>query len=135
VAATKGSHRPWQFALYIAGDTATSDSAMRSLDRICNSHLGNDYAIKIIDLFKHPELARKHQILAVPTAIRTYPLPEKRVVGDLSRTELMVAFLELPTQQDQTTSRPKRPVSEHNRKEISESKRGRPKKTQRQQGA
>jgi circadian clock protein KaiB len=135
VAAKKGSHRTWKFALYVAGDTARSDSAMRSLEQICNSHLGNDYAIEVIDLLKHPELARKHQILAVPTAIRTYPLPERRVIGDLSRTERIVAFLELHTQQAQTTSRTERPVSENNRKEISESKRGRPEKTQRQQGA
>jgi len=58
-----------------------------------------------------PELARQHQILAVPTAIRTYPLPERRVIGDLSRPELVVAFLELPTQQAQTTIGPEHPAS------------------------
>jgi circadian clock protein KaiB len=110
VASKKGSRKTWKFSLYVAGDTARSDSAIRSLEQICNSHLGNDYAIKVIDLLKHPELARQHQILALPAVIRTYPLPERRVIGDLSRTDLVVAFLELPAQQDQTTGRPERPV-------------------------
>ena len=109
--AKKRSHKTWKFALYVTGDTASSDSAISNLKQICNSYLGNDYAIKVIDLLEHPELTRQHQILAVPTTIRIYPLPERRVIGDLSRTELVVAFLELPAQQAQTTSRPERPVS------------------------
>ena len=111
MSAKKRSHKTWQFALFVTGDTAGSVSAISNLKQICNSCLGNDYAIKVIDPLEHPELARQHQILAVPTAIRTYPLPERRVIGDLSRPELVVAFLELPTQQAQTTSRPEHPVS------------------------
>ena len=111
MSAKKRSPKTWKFVLYIAGGMAKSSSAISNLKQICNSYLGNDYAIEVIDLLEHPELARQHQILAVPTAIRTYPLPERRVIGDLSRTEVVVAFLELPTQQAQTTSRPERPVS------------------------
>jgi len=111
VSTKKRGHKTWKFALYITGDTVRSDSAISSVKQICNSYLGNDYEIEVIDLLEHPELARQHQILAVPTAIRTYPLPERRVIGDLSRTEVVVTFLELPTQQAQTTSRPERPVS------------------------
>jgi circadian clock protein KaiB len=112
VGAKKRSHKTWKFTLYVAGGMANSDSAISSLKQICNSYLGNDYAIEVIDLLEHPESARKHQILAIPTTIRTYPLPERRVIGDLlSRPELVVAFLELPTQQAKTKSRPEHPVS------------------------
>ena len=109
--AKKRRHKTWKIALYVTGDTAMSDSAISNLKQICNSYLGNDYAIEVIDLLEHPELARQHQILAIPTTIRTYPLPERRVIGDLSHPELVVAFLELPTQQAQTTSRPEHPAS------------------------
>ena len=110
--AKKRSHKTWKFTLYVAGGMANSISAISSLKQICNSYLGNDYAIEVIDLLEHPELGCKHQILAIPTTIRTYPLPERRVIGDLlSRSKLVVAFLELPTQQAQTTNRPKHPVS------------------------
>ena len=107
----KRSHKTWKFTLYVAGGMANSISAISSLKQICNSYLGNDYAIEVIDLLEHPELASKHQILAIPTTIRTYPLPERRVIGDLSRPELVVVFLELTTQQAQTTSGPEHPVS------------------------
>ncbi len=73
------SHKTWKFALYVAGDTARSNLAISRLEQICKSCLGNDYAIEAIDLVEHPELDRQHQILAVPAAIRTYPLPERRV--------------------------------------------------------
>ena len=109
--AKKRSHKNWKFALYVTSDTARSVSAISSMEQICNSYLGNDYAIEVIDLLVHPELARQHQILAVPTVIKTYPLPERRVIGDLSRKEQLVAFLGLHTQQDQTTGRPEHPVS------------------------
>ena len=109
--AKKRSHKTWKFALYVTGDTARSDSAISNLKQICNSYLGNDYSIEVIDLLEHLELARQHQILAVPTLIRTYPLPERRVIGDLSRPELVVAFLELPTQQDQTAGPREGPIS------------------------
>lgn len=67
-----------------------------NLKRICSSYIGDDYDIQVIDLLGHPELARQHQILAVPTVVRMYPPPERRVIGDLSRTELVVNGLELP---------------------------------------
>ena len=109
--AQKRSHKTWRFALYVTGDTARSGSGISSLEQICNSYLGNDYAIEVIDLLEHPELAHQHQILAVPTAIRKYPLPERRVIGDLSRPELVAAFLELPLQKARTTNRPEPSVS------------------------
>ena len=109
--AKRRSHKTWKFALYITGDTARSRSAISNMEQICNSYLGNDYAIEVIDLLQQPELARQHQILAVPTVIRTYPLPERRVIGDLSRPEVVIAFLELPTQQAHTTRHPEHPVS------------------------
>jgi circadian clock protein KaiB len=107
----KRGHKTWRFALYITGGTASSASSISSLQQICNSHLGDDYAIEVIDLLEHPELARQHQILAIPTAIRTFPLPERRVIGNLSIPELVVAYLELPTQQDQLLSPREGPIS------------------------
>jgi circadian clock protein KaiB len=129
VDAQKRSHKTWRFALYVTGDTAKSGSAISSLEQICNSYLGNDYAIEVIDLLEHPELARQHQILAVPTAIRIDPLPERRVIGDLSRPELVVAFLDLPTPKAQKTRRPEPSVSPENNKEINKSKQGYSEKT------
>ena len=109
--ARKRSHKTWRFALYITGDAAGSVSAINSLRQICDLHLGDDYSIDVIDLFEHPELARQHQILATPTVIRTFPLPERRVIGDLSIPELVVSYLDLPTRDDQTPGPREGPTS------------------------
>ncbi len=36
---------------------------------------------------KHPELAITEQIVALPVLIKKFPVPEIRMVGDLSNTE------------------------------------------------
>jgi len=111
VGARKRSHKTWKFAVYITGDATGSVSAINSLRQVCDSHLGDDYAIEVINLLEHPELARQHQILATPTVIRTFPLPERRVIGDLSIPELVVTYLDLPIHRDQTSGPREGPIS------------------------
>ena len=94
--ARKKQSKQWQFVLYVADDTVKSDFAINNLRRICNAHIGDNYAIQVINLREKPELTRSHKVLAVPTVVRTYPMPERRVIGDLSRTELVVSGLDLP---------------------------------------
>ncbi len=86
----------WKFTVYIAGHSPLSDAAVACLEQICRSLLNGGYEIEVVDLTEHPELARRHQILAVPTVIRNQPLPERRVIGDLSLVDMVVNGLGLP---------------------------------------
>jgi circadian clock protein KaiB len=81
--------------LYIAGETPRSKAALSNLRRICEEHLAGRYRIEIIDLMKAPQLARDHQILAVPTLVRKLPEPLRRIVGDLSNTERALVGLDI----------------------------------------
>lgn len=85
----------WSLRLYIAGSTAKSDTAMRNLEQICEEHLPGRYRIEIIDLRKHPRIARDDQIVAVPTLVRSWPTPIRKIIGDLSNTALVLAGLDL----------------------------------------
>lgn len=76
--------RSWSLRLYIAGDSPKSRTALLNLERICEKHLAGRYHLEVVDLLKQPELAKAHQILAIPTLIRERPQPVKRVLGDLS---------------------------------------------------
>ena len=76
--------KSWNLRLYIAGQTPKSITALTNLKKICEQHLANQYNIEIIDLVRHPELARKDQILAIPTLVRRLPPPLKKIIGDLS---------------------------------------------------
>ena len=85
----------WELRLYIAGKSAKSQSAIANLQKICDEFLDNRYRIEIIDLIEHPHLARKEQIIAVPTLVKKLPLPLKQIIGDLSNQEKVLYGLEL----------------------------------------
>jgi circadian clock protein KaiB len=77
----------WILRLYVAGQTPNSLTAFENLKRICEEHLACTYRIEVIDLLKNPQLAKDHQIVAVPTLIRKLPTPVKKIIGNLSNTE------------------------------------------------
>jgi circadian clock protein KaiB len=86
----RGRKKPsaeWQLRLYVAGQTPKSVAALDNLKRLCESHLAGRYELEIIDISLHPERVREAQIIAAPTLVKKRPLPEQRVIGDMSRTE------------------------------------------------
>ena len=85
----------WILRLYVAGQTSNSLTAFENLKKICEDHLECKYTIEVIDLTKHPQLAKDHQIIAVPTLIRKLPVPVKKIIGNLSNTERVLVGLDL----------------------------------------
>lgn len=85
----------WNLRLYVAGQTPKSVTALANLKKICDEHLTNQYKIEVVDLVRNPQLARKDQILAIPTLVRNLPTPIKKIVGDLSNTDKVLLGLEL----------------------------------------
>jgi len=81
--------------LYIAGQTPKCMRAFANLKRICEQYLADRYQIEMIDLLKNPTLARNDQILAVPTLVRRVPVPVKKIIGDLSNTQRVLAGLDV----------------------------------------
>jgi circadian clock protein KaiB len=81
--------------LYIAGQTPKCMRAFSNLKRICEEHLANRYRIEMIDLLHDPALARGDQILAVPTLVRRMPEPVRKIIGDLSNTQRVLAGLDV----------------------------------------
>ena len=81
--------------LYVAGQSPKCLRAFSNLKRICEEYLTNRYRIEMIDLMKDPALARGDQILAVPTLVRRIPEPVKKIIGDLSNTQRVLAGLDV----------------------------------------
>jgi circadian clock protein KaiB len=81
--------------LYVAGQTPKSVAAISNLRKICEEHSGTKYNVEVIDLTKNPALARDHQILAIPTLVRSLPVPIHKIIGDLSDTERVVVGLDI----------------------------------------
>ena len=85
----------WQLRLYVTDQTPRSMTAFANLKLFCEEHLKGRYRIKVIDLLKHPKLAKGDQILAVPTVVRKLPKPVRTLIGTLSDTERVLVGLDL----------------------------------------
>ncbi len=69
--------------LYVAGATARSREALRSVHDVCEAQLGSRYDLQVVDIYQEPALARKSQIVATPTLVRERPLPVRRFIGNM----------------------------------------------------
>jgi len=86
----------WQLRLYVSGQAPAGTRALKNLQSICAAHLGVDgYDIQVVDIRADPGSAADDQILAVPTLVRKAPLPRRKIIGDLSNEEDVVAGLDL----------------------------------------
>jgi circadian clock protein KaiB len=75
--------------------TPKSAAAYSNLKKICETHLQGRYCIKVIDLERHPQLAKGAQILAIPTVVRRLPNPVRTIIGNLSDTDRLIVGLDL----------------------------------------
>ena len=82
--------------LYVAGSTPQSSRAITNIKKICETHLKDHYALTVVDLYEHRERAQEDQIMVAPTLIRQSPSPVRRLIGDLSQTDRVLAALDLP---------------------------------------
>jgi circadian clock protein KaiB len=85
----------WNLRLYVAGQSPKSIRAFANLKVLCEEHLKGRYQIEVVDLRKHPQLARGDQIVAVPTLVRRLPQPVRTIIGDLSDSVRLLVGLDL----------------------------------------
>ena len=82
--------------LYITGTTPRSTRAIRNLTKMCQQRLAGRYDLEVIDIYQQPALAYSDDIIAVPTLLKMRPLPVRKLLGDLSNEQQLVAGLGLP---------------------------------------
>jgi circadian clock protein KaiB len=85
----------WELRLYVAGQTPKSVLALQNITKYCKEHLAGRYSIEIIDLLKNPQLAEGDQIFAIPTLVRKFPEPLRKIIGDLSNEEKVLVGLNI----------------------------------------
>jgi circadian clock protein KaiB len=79
--------------LFITGATPNSTRAIANIKAICEEHLRDNYQLEIVDVYRENEMAGRNQVVALPMLIVRYPLPEKKLIGDMSRKEKVLAAL------------------------------------------
>lgn len=85
----------WELRLYIAGQTPKSILALKNITKYCQEHLAGQYSIEIVDLLENPQLAEGDQIFAIPTLVRKFPEPLRKIIGDLSNEEKVLVGLNI----------------------------------------
>jgi circadian clock protein KaiB len=81
--------------LFVTGATRNSVRAIENIKKICEEHLKGHYRLEIIDVYQQADIAKKEQLVALPMLLKKQPLPEKRMIGDLSDTNKVLTTLNL----------------------------------------
>lgn len=79
--------------LYITGASPNSMRAIENVKRICEQYFKGKYELEIVDVYQQPQLALKHQLVALPMLIKTFPLPIKKWIGDMCDEKKLIAGL------------------------------------------
>jgi circadian clock protein KaiB len=85
----------YKLRLFITGSTPRSIRALQNMHQICEEHLKGQYDLEVIDVYENPEATKELQILATPTLVKILPEPLRRIIGDLSDKERVLAGLNL----------------------------------------
>ena len=91
----KADNHEYVLSLYITGATPNSIRAITNIKQICEEHLKGRYSLQIVDVYQQGALAEQEQLIALPLLIKRTPLPERRMIGDLSNTEKVLKGLGL----------------------------------------
>jgi circadian clock protein KaiB len=90
-----GTRQTWRLRLYVAGQTPKSITALGNLRRMCERHLAGRYQLEVVDLVNQPHLARRDEIVVIPTLVRRLPPPLRRIIGDLSNEQRVLVGLDV----------------------------------------
>ncbi|MDX2232800.1 MAG: circadian clock KaiB family protein [Leptolyngbyaceae cyanobacterium bins.349] len=79
--------------LFVSGHSITTHQTLQKLHQLLEQVLDQPYTLKLIDVSQHPEQAELDQVTATPTLMRVYPLPVRRIVGNLESEDQLLAIL------------------------------------------
>ena len=82
--------------LYVGGNNARSLAAIGNIKAMLEEHVPGRYDLEVVDLFQNPGLRDRDQVLALPTLVKCAPEPARRIIGDLSDTQRVLADQGLP---------------------------------------
>ena len=85
----------YELRLFVIGASSNSIRAISNLKQICEKHIKGRYSLEIIDIYQQKAIAETEQIIALPLLIKTQPLPERRLIGDMSNEEKVLRGLGL----------------------------------------
>ncbi len=74
----------YRLRLFVAGTSQRSLRTIATLRRLCAEHLRGRVDMEVVDIYQQPHLAEQDQVVAAPTLVKLWPMPVRRIIGDLS---------------------------------------------------
>lgn len=90
-----GSDVKYKLRLFVTGSTPRSARAITNMRKICDENLRGRYDLEVVDVYENPDATRELQVIATPTLVKILPEPLRRIIGDLSDKEKVLAGLNL----------------------------------------
>ena len=85
----------YRLRLFVTGTTPKSARAIQNLRTICEDNLQGRYDLEVIDIYQHPECVKAEQIVVTPTLVKQLPSPVRKLIGDLSDKDRVLAALDI----------------------------------------
>jgi circadian clock protein KaiB len=85
----------YHFRLFVSGSTPRSLQAIQNTLALCERDLPGRYRLDVTDIYQHPEQVKPEQIIVTPTLVKKFPLPLRKVIGDMSNRERMLTGLDI----------------------------------------
>lgn len=84
--------------LYSADRAADAQALAVRLKELLSRHHPGEHEVEVIDVLMEPARAAADRIFVTPTLIKASPAPSRRVIGDLSDLEKVLALLGVPAE-------------------------------------
>ncbi len=86
----------FKFRLYVAGGGPNSTQAVANLRALCREHLPERHEIEIVDVLREQKRALADGVMLTPLLVKLSPGPVLKILGTLSKRELVLQALGLP---------------------------------------
>ncbi len=79
--------------LYVAGESPNSVKALANVRGALREHPEHQVTLEVVDVVRDPEMGIRDGVFATPMLVRSEPLPERRVLGNLQDRQLLLGIL------------------------------------------
>jgi circadian clock protein KaiB len=86
----------YELTLFVGGASEISARAIANARQLCDVHLDGRFRLNVVDVHESPPAVLDGRVLVAPTLVKDWPLPERRVIGDISLIDQVMLALDLP---------------------------------------
>jgi circadian clock protein KaiB len=90
----------YELTLFVSGASDLSARAIANAKELCDTYLEGRYELAVVDVHEDASAALNSDVIAAPTLVRNWPLPVRKLVGDLSRIDRVLIALDLAAADD-----------------------------------